>query len=50
MGYGRISHGGLSDTEMQIAKFYIFDPQEVGEWEYLIDPANMPERLKFPSK
>ena len=50
MAYARISHGGLSDTEMQIGKFFMYDPPDDREWDYSIDPADVPPWVQFPDK
>ena len=51
VAYARISHGGLSDTEMQIGKFMISSPPFVEDWKYVTtDPKEVPSWMHFPSK
>jgi hypothetical protein len=49
LGYGRISHGGLSDTELQIARFKI--PKNSAKFEdhyhVTLNPDNVPKRDLF---
>lgn len=49
LGYARISHGGLSDTELQMAKFRI-PPKDSSGFDHdvvEIDPSQVPEEQRF---
>lgn len=49
LGYARISHGGLSDTEVQVGKFLIpKDPDQQDNLEMTQDPEKVPEWVHFP--
>ncbi|XP_065828002.1 PGAP2-interacting protein-like [Oscarella lobularis] len=49
LGYARISHGGLSDTETQLAKFRIPEsPDEKDNDKISINPSDVPQRIRFP--
>lgn len=50
LGYSRISHGGLSDTEVQMAKFRIPPPgQRYQDNEIVTTSAkDVPESIRFP--
>eukprot|EP00118_Oscarella_pearsei_P012108 m.86124 g.86124 ORF g.86124 m.86124 type:complete len:758 (+) comp36491_c0_seq1:34-2307(+) len=51
LGYARISHGILSDTEVQLAKFRIPEsPNEKDNSRISITPTDVPERIRFPDK
>ena len=49
LGYARISHGGLSDTEAQMGKFYI--PPHGDDYQdndvLTNNPRDVPDELKF---
>ncbi|XP_078371026.1 PGAP2-interacting protein-like [Oculina patagonica] len=52
LGYARISHGGLSDTEVQMAKFRIPPPGEKYEDNDILtkSPKDVPENIRFPTR
>lgn len=51
LGYARISHSGLSDTEAQLAKFRIPNsPDDPDHGRITTQPDDVPEYLQFPSK
>lgn len=52
LGYARISHGGLSDTEVQMAKFRIPLTGEHFQDNDIITTSakDVPENIKFPSR
>lgn len=52
LGYARISHGGLSDTEVQMAKFRI--PPQGKQYQdndiLTTSVKDVPENIRFPSR
>ena len=50
LGYARVSHGGLSDTEVQIGKFRIQDyPDEPDNLVVTTNPSDVLEWVHFPT-
>ena len=51
-GYARITHGGLSDTEVQVGRFEI--PADPDNYEDNVrtttDPDEVPEHVRFHSR
>jgi len=49
LGYARITHGGLSDTEVQVGRFRIpQDPSSFADNEHIsIDPQSVDEDVRF---
>lgn len=50
LAYARISHGGLSDSEMQIGKFLTQKEDSNSEWVYNVHPEDVPDWMSFPEK
>ena len=52
LGYARISHGGLSDTEVQVAKFrFPQNPNSFTDNDQLVtDAAKVDQKLRFSKK
>lgn len=52
LGYVRISHGGLSDTEVQMAKFRILPPGTTYQDNEILttSPKDVPENIRFPNR
>lgn len=52
LGYARISHGGLSDTEVQMAKFRIPPPGEKYQDNDILttSPKDVAENIRFPNR
>ena len=51
LGYARVSHGGLSDTEVQMAKFEIPDSKKFDDNDVLTtDKNDVDERIRFTDK
>jgi len=52
VGYARITHGGLTDTEIQMAKFEIPTSEQFEDHPIIVtDPAAVPDQsLLFNSK
>ena len=52
LGYVRISHGGLSDTEVQMAKFRIPPAGEKHQDNDILttSPKDVAENIRFPSR
>lgn len=52
LGYARISHGGLSDTEVQMAKFRIPPAGTTYQDNEILttSPKDVPENLRFPNR
>ena len=52
IGYARITHGGLSDTEVQVGRFEI--PENPNNYEDNVrtttDPEDVPEHVRFHSR
>ena len=49
VGYARISHGGLSDTEVQVGKFRLPDyPGEPDNEVMTQSPGEVPQSTHFP--
>ena len=49
LGYARISHGGLTDTELQVGKFRLPDYQgELDNEEITYEPQEVPPWTHFP--
>lgn len=49
VGYARISHGGLSDTEVQVGKFRLPDYLEEPDNEVVTqNPDEVPQWTHFP--
>ena len=47
-GYARITHGGLSDTEVQVGRFEIPDnPDYEDNVRTTTDPDDVPEHIRF---
>jgi len=45
IGYGRITHGGITDTEIQMAKFLVGTGKDFSEE---ISESEIPEPLRLP--
>lgn|SRR6218665_150909 len=52
LGYARISHGGLSDTEIQVGRFHIPDnPSNAVDHNRIVkDPSEIDEDIRFSSR
>lgn len=52
LGYARISHGGLSDTEVQMAKFRIPPAGTTYQDNEILttSPKDVPENIRFPNR
>lgn len=51
LGFARISHGGLSDTEVQVGRFLIPDDKSVTDNDKLVtDPELVEDDVRFSSK
>jgi hypothetical protein len=52
VGYARITHAGLTDTEIQMAKFQIPTSEQFEDYsQIIIDPSAVPDQsLLFNSK
>jgi len=51
VAYARVTHGGLSDTEMQLAKFLTNSTRDpLNEWVYGMDQNEVPEWISFPDQ
>ena len=50
-GYARITHGGLSDTEVQVGRFEIPDSGEYQDnVKTTTDPEDVPKHVRFSDR
>ncbi|CAJ0882595.1 13840_t:CDS:1, partial [Entrophospora sp. SA101] len=51
LGYARVSHGGITDTEIQLGKFQVLDKYDSVNWgtnDTSINESDVPHDSRFP--